>query len=136
MAAYLENFWCIFIAVVGFVGVVSVVVMVVEEKRSRPLIRSKFVSCFRSACSSPRPPSDPDSMVRLITHNLLGCHVKNCNADNFPLKFQNVQLELREAEFNPDFIRGFMPKIEWRALVDTAREVCDITLSLILSSHY
>jgi multifunctional methyltransferase subunit TRM112 len=62
-------------------------------------------------------------MVRLITHNLLGCHVKNCNANNFPLEFKNAQVELVEAEFNPDFLRGFLPKIEWKALVDTARQV-------------
>ena len=62
-------------------------------------------------------------MVRLITHNLLACHVKDCNSNNFPLEFNDVQLELREADFNPDFLRGFMPKLEWTALVNTAREV-------------
>lgn len=62
-------------------------------------------------------------MVRLITHNLLACHVKGCTSNNFPLEFKDVQIELREAEFNPDFLRGFMPKIEWKALVDAARQV-------------
>lgn len=63
------------------------------------------------------------TMVRLITHNLLGCHVKNCNSNNFPLEFKNARVELVEAEFNPDFLRVFLPKIEWKALVDTARQV-------------
>ncbi|KAH6902593.1 trm112 [Coprinopsis sp. MPI-PUGE-AT-0042] len=67
-------------------------------------------------------------MVRLITHNLLACHVKNCTVNNFPLEFQNVQLEIREAEFNPEFIKGFLPKIEWKALVDTARQLGDTSL--------
>jgi multifunctional methyltransferase subunit TRM112 len=62
-------------------------------------------------------------MVRLITHNLLACHVKNCTSNNFPLAFEDVQIELREAEFNADFLRGFLPKIEWTALVDTSRQV-------------
>jgi multifunctional methyltransferase subunit TRM112 len=62
-------------------------------------------------------------MVRLITHNLLACHVKDCNSNNFPLGFKDVQLEIREADFNPDFLRGFMPKLEWTALVNTAKEV-------------
>jgi multifunctional methyltransferase subunit TRM112 len=62
-------------------------------------------------------------MVRLITHNLLACHVKGCTSNNFPLKFKDVLVELKEAEFNPDFLRGFMPKIEWSALVDAARQV-------------
>ena len=63
------------------------------------------------------------TMVRLITHNLLACHVKDCNSNNFPLEFKDVQLEIREADFNPDFLRGFMPKLEWTALVNTARQV-------------
>lgn len=63
-------------------------------------------------------------MVRLITHNLLACHAKDCNTNNFPLEFKDVQLEIRESDFNPDFLKGFMPKIEWKALVETARQVC------------
>jgi hypothetical protein len=62
-------------------------------------------------------------MVRLITHNLLACHVRGCTSNNFPLVFKDVQLELREAEFNADFLRGFMPKLDWKALVDTAKSV-------------
>jgi multifunctional methyltransferase subunit TRM112 len=67
-------------------------------------------------------------MVRLITHNLLACHVKGCTSNNFPLEFKDVQIELREAEFNPDFLSGFMPKIEWKALVDAAKQVLFILL--------
>ncbi|KAF8919473.1 Trm112p-domain-containing protein [Mucidula mucida] len=67
-------------------------------------------------------------MVRLITHNLLACHVKGCTSNNFPLIFKDVQVELREAEFNADFLKGFMPKIEWNALVNAAREVGDTSL--------
>lgn len=63
------------------------------------------------------------AMVRLITHNLLACHAKGCTSNNFPLKFQDAQVEIREADFNEDFLRGFMPKIEWDALVSGAREV-------------
>ncbi|PVF94606.1 Trm112p-domain-containing protein [Serendipita vermifera] len=67
-------------------------------------------------------------MVRLITHNLLACHVRGCSSNNFPLIFKDVQIELREAEYNPDFLRGFMPKLEWRALVDTAKSLNDQSL--------
>ncbi|KDQ12106.1 hypothetical protein BOTBODRAFT_113423 [Botryobasidium botryosum FD-172 SS1] len=67
-------------------------------------------------------------MVRLITHNLLACHAKGCTTNNFPLAFRDVQLENREAEYNPEFLKGFMPKIEWNALVSTARELGDVSL--------
>ena len=62
-------------------------------------------------------------MVRLITHNLLACHAKGCTSNNFPLQFQDVAIELRDAEFNADFLRGFLPRIEWPALVGAARQV-------------
>ena len=62
-------------------------------------------------------------MVRLITHNLLACHAKNCNSNNFPLKLQNVQVEVKGAEMNVDFLKGFLPNLEWNALVQTAAEV-------------
>ena len=62
-------------------------------------------------------------MVRLVTHNLLACHAKGCTSNNFPLQFKDVQVELREAEFNPDFLRGFISRLEWGALVDAARQV-------------
>jgi multifunctional methyltransferase subunit TRM112 len=62
-------------------------------------------------------------MVRLITHNLLACHAKGCTSNNFPLELQDVQIELIEAELNPDFLRGFLPKVDWPALVGAARQV-------------
>lgn len=62
-------------------------------------------------------------MVRLITHNLLACHVKGCTSNNFPLAFKDVQIELKEAEFNPDFVKNILPRLEWSALVDAARQV-------------
>ncbi|KAJ7242788.1 hypothetical protein B0H12DRAFT_844851 [Mycena haematopus] len=67
-------------------------------------------------------------MVRLITHNLLACHVKGCTSNNFPLELKDVQVVLRESEFNPDFLRGFIPKLEWPALVGAARELGDTSL--------
>lgn len=62
-------------------------------------------------------------MVRLITHNLLACHVKGCTTNNFPLVFQDVQVELQEAEFNPDFVRNMLPRLQWDALVNAAKQV-------------
>ena len=63
-------------------------------------------------------------MVRLITHNLLACHVKGCTTpNNFPLSFNNVQVEIREAELNIDFLSNFFPKIEWNALINAAKQV-------------
>lgn len=67
-------------------------------------------------------------MVRLITHNLLACHAKGCTTNNFPLKLQDVTVEMRETEFNPEFVRGFLPRLEWKALVHAALELGDKSL--------
>lgn len=61
--------------------------------------------------------------MRLITHNMLQCHVKNCNSNNFPLQFQDTQVELIEADYNPEFLINMLPKLEWEALVNTALQV-------------
>ena len=47
------------------------------------------------------------AMVRLITHNLLACHAKTCQAPaNFPLRFADcTRVEVQEAEFNAEFLR-------------------------------
>ena len=64
-------------------------------------------------------------MVRLITHNLLACHAKNCTqTKGFPLAFNDVRVETKETEFNADFLRSFFKgKIEWDALVGAAKQV-------------
>ncbi|KAF9814265.1 hypothetical protein IEO21_05204 [Rhodonia placenta] len=67
-------------------------------------------------------------MVRLITHNLLACHAKGCTSNNFPLQLKDVQIELRDAEYNAEFLRGFISRIEWPALVDAARQLGDTSL--------
>ncbi|KAI9031731.1 hypothetical protein CLU79DRAFT_729817 [Phycomyces nitens] len=61
--------------------------------------------------------------MRLITHNLLQCHVKNCNSNNFPLKIEDAQVELIEADFNPEFLVNMLPKIDWPVLVNTAKQL-------------
>jgi hypothetical protein len=83
--------------------------------------RKKGIAISLFGFSSSRPSTFP--MVRLLTHNILACHAKDCNTNNFPLEFKDVQLEIREAEFNPEFLKGFLPKLEWKALVDTAIQV-------------
>ena len=74
-------------------------------------------------------------MVRLITHNLLTCHAKGCSTNNFPLKLTNVKLALREADINPDFLRGFLPRIEWEALIQASREVNQLVVFRSISKQ-
>ena len=61
--------------------------------------------------------------MKLITHNMLQCHVKGCSTNNFPLSLDQVQIEKMEADFNPDFIKRLIPKLEWEAFTTTAMSV-------------
>lgn len=61
--------------------------------------------------------------MRIITHNMLQCHVKNCNSNNFPLQLKDVQLEMIEAEYSPEFLANILPKLDWEALNATALQV-------------
>ena len=90
-----------------------------QKARAHPFLGPKTARLL-SVWPSPFPLA---GMVRLITHNLLACHAKGCTTNNFPLKLTNVKLALREADFNPDFLRGFLPRIEWDALIQASREV-------------
>eukprot|EP01137_Pigoraptor_chileana_P034724 Opistho-2@27699 len=61
--------------------------------------------------------------MRLLTHNMLKCHVKGCIKDNFPLRIEVDELVKEEAELNPDFIRHIIGKLDWAALVATAKSL-------------
>lgn len=64
-------------------------------------------------------------MVRLLTQNLLSCPSRVCAyPTNFPLSFRNVErLEVAEAEYNEEFLRGVLSRLEWDALRKSAAEV-------------
>ena len=64
-------------------------------------------------------------MVRLLTQNLIACPAKTCSfPSNFPLTFTDVEkVEIIETEFNEEFLRGYLNRIEWNALRKSAAEV-------------
>ena len=76
-------------------------------------------------------------MVRLITQNLLSCPSRACAyPTNFPLSFRNVErLEMVDAEFNEEFMRGVLSRIEWNALRKSAAEVSLHRFFLFPSGH-
>jgi multifunctional methyltransferase subunit TRM112 len=54
---------------------------------------------------------------------MIQCHVKDCNTNNFPLRFEDAEVELIEAEYNPTFLINMLPKLDWEALINTAVQV-------------
>lgn len=63
--------------------------------------------------------------MKVITANFVSCAVKECktSAASFPLHFNDAELELSEVDFQPEFIRNVLPRIDWEALRTTANEV-------------
>lgn len=61
--------------------------------------------------------------MRLLTHNITKCNVKGCNKNNYPLRIKAENVQKIESEFNGDFVVNMIPKIEWDALVQGARDV-------------
>ena len=64
-------------------------------------------------------------MVRLLTHNMLACHAKQCKHTSlaFPLLFKDVTVQITEMEMHADFLRAFLPRLDWKALVGAASQV-------------
>lgn len=63
--------------------------------------------------------------MKVITANFVTCAVKDCKTSptSFPLHFHDAELELQELEFQPEFIRNVIPRIDWEGLQVTASEV-------------
>eukprot|EP00968_Pinguiococcus_pyrenoidosus_P024747 scaffold5022_cov224-Pinguiococcus_pyrenoidosus.AAC.1 len=58
--------------------------------------------------------------MRLITHNLLKSTVRGVS-DGYPLAIEAAEVEVVEADFNPEFIENVLDKLEWTVLVEAAR---------------
>ncbi|KAL6856242.1 hypothetical protein ACP4OV_019044 [Aristida adscensionis] len=58
--------------------------------------------------------------MRLLTHNMLASNVRGVTA-GYPLKLEAAKWSTKEVELSPDFIRGLLPKLDWKALVAATR---------------
>ncbi|KAJ5364463.1 Multifunctional methyltransferase subunit trm112 [Penicillium cataractarum] len=63
--------------------------------------------------------------MKVITANFVTCAVKECktSAASFPLHFHDAELEQQELDFQPEFIRNVLPRIDWESLRVTANEL-------------
>lgn len=63
--------------------------------------------------------------MKVITANFVTCAVKECktSAASFPLHFHDAELEQQELDFQPEFIRNVLPRVDWDSLRVTANEV-------------
>ncbi len=58
--------------------------------------------------------------MKLLTHNMLTSHVKGVK-NGYPLKIEVENMNVTEVDFNPDFIARMIPRLEWKALYESAQ---------------
>ncbi|KAL2002096.1 hypothetical protein VTN02DRAFT_657 [Thermoascus thermophilus] len=63
--------------------------------------------------------------MKVITVNFITCAVKSCKTSpsSFPLHFRDAELEQQDLDFQPEFIRNVLPRIDWDGLRITASEL-------------
>ena len=63
--------------------------------------------------------------MKILTTSFLTCAVKSCKSSpaSFPLHYRDVELEVIEMAYNPAFLQGILPRLDWDAVRVTAGEV-------------
>lgn len=54
---------------------------------------------------------------------MLQCSVKKCKEGSFPLRIVASEVAKEESDFNEDFLRNVVSKLEWSAFVATCTAV-------------
>ncbi|DAZ95131.1 TPA: hypothetical protein N0F65_009762 [Lagenidium giganteum] len=62
----------------------------------------------------------PPSTMRLITHNVLMCNKKGVQ-NGFPLRIEADEVQVVESEFQAEFIKKMLTKIDWSAFIAGAQ---------------
>ncbi|CAJ0929162.1 unnamed protein product, partial [Mesorhabditis belari] len=57
--------------------------------------------------------------MKLLTHNFLSSRFLKNVATGYPLLLRVNEKELREVEFDQDFVQNIMPKVDYNCLVST-----------------
>lgn len=61
--------------------------------------------------------------MKLITHNILTSKVLKNVVTGYPLKVTCTQAELKEADYQPEFIARMMKRVDYKTLLQTAQAV-------------
>ena len=60
--------------------------------------------------------------MRLLTHNSLKSPVKDV-AKGYPMKLEITDMEVRESDVKPDFMKGLLPGLDWEGVLVVAEAV-------------
>lgn len=60
--------------------------------------------------------------MKLLTHNMLACHIKGVK-NGYPFKIEANKVERVNADYDPDFLRRMYNRLKWDAFLDGARSL-------------
>ncbi|KAK2190708.1 hypothetical protein NP493_73g04030 [Ridgeia piscesae] len=61
--------------------------------------------------------------MKLLTHNMLTSSIIKGVKKGFPLGIAATDIKVSEVDFNPDFIKKMIPKLEWSAICEAAESI-------------
>ncbi|XP_064616664.1 multifunctional methyltransferase subunit TRM112-like protein [Liolophura sinensis] len=61
--------------------------------------------------------------MKLLTHNMLTSNIIKGVTKGYPLNIVPTTVEVKEVDFNPEFIARMIPKVDWSALKQAADQI-------------
>ncbi|KAF2077081.1 hypothetical protein CYY_001590 [Polysphondylium violaceum] len=54
--------------------------------------------------------------MKVLTHNMMACTKKQCMGKGFPLGVECTESITLEQEFNYEFVKNIIPKLDWKGI--------------------
>lgn len=64
--------------------------------------------------------------MKLLTHNILTSKVLKNVVTGYPLKIEAFKVEVKKADFQPEFIARMLKKIDYKVLFEAAQTVISL----------
>lgn len=76
--------------------------------------------------------------MKILSLNFLTCAVKKCklSSDSFPLHPKDAELVEDDIELNPRLLVNVLPRLDWKALSTTSKEVTSFSYGGIIPCVY
>ncbi|KAJ8321565.1 hypothetical protein KUTeg_000883 [Tegillarca granosa] len=62
-------------------------------------------------------------IMKLLTHNMLTSNIIKGVTKGYPLGIVASKVEVKEVDFNPDFISRMIPKVDWKVLCGAVQQL-------------
>lgn len=74
--------------------------------------------------------------MKLITHNILTSKVLKNVVTGYPLKLTATKTEIKDTDYQPDFINRMLKRVDYKALFEAAQTVSQLFYKRNFSDHF